>query len=206
LKILVVEAFPGIMGIKGADHTWSRVSRTTGFVYDRDHGFWKDGLPFGFEEFVRRAPNSRLITDSTGFAELASVGWGGAATRPADSEWGLDHPDYLANMAAFETFAKRIADQRIHLVMVNFPTNPAYRGSDYYSPYGPRMEVGRKIVERFKAMAAASPFIHFHDAHNGGDHDYTDADAFDWGHLGSIGASKLTTRLDSLVNSLPLSR
>jgi uncharacterized protein (TIGR02171 family) len=202
LKVLVVEAFPGILQLPDGDFFWKKqIGKTMGVEYDRSNDFWKDGLPFGFEELVRRAPNPTGVAgDSSGYGFLPSGGWGNLVTKPESADWGLDNLNYQANMLKIEAFAKNIAVRKIHLVFVNFPTDPAYKGSNYYSPYGPQMDVGRAIIKRFKAMEEISPYIHFYDAHMAGDHDYTDADAFDWGHLGSVGAAKLTKRLNSLVN------
>ncbi|HKP94618.1 MAG TPA: TIGR02171 family protein [Fibrobacteria bacterium] len=204
LKVLVAEVNPGILNFPDGDFFWRReTSQSLGAIYDRAHDFWRDGLPFGFEAWVARAPNPRPITDSTGYGHIEGTGWGGPAAKPTGSEWGLDDANYLATMARIEAFARGIAERKIHLVLLNFPTSPAYRNSDYYGAYGPRMEVGREIIRRLKALEGVSPYVHFYDAHRFGDHDYNDGDAFDSGHLDSDGAAKLTIRLDSLVNGFP---
>ena len=53
-------------------------------------------------------------------------------------------------------------------------------------------------------MENISPYVHFYDAHRFNEHDYTDAEALDFGHLSSEGARKLTSRLDSLIKTFPL--
>jgi hypothetical protein len=40
------------------------------------------------------------------------------------------------------------------------------------------------------------------DENKGGDHDYTDAMAYDFDHLSTLGAKQLTRRVDSLLNTL----
>jgi hypothetical protein len=203
LKVLVMEVFPGTLAAADGDYTWGTLSRTKGVRYDRSHGFWKAGLPAGFESLMKQSPNPMSITDSAGTDLMQSVGWGTEVFTPPNSEWTLEDPDYRANMARFEAFAKRISGLKIHLVLLNYPSNPAYKGSGYYSPYGPRMEVGKEILARIQSLEAISPYVHVYDAHNAGDHDYTDTDALDWGHLSATGAAKLTRRLDSLINTLP---
>jgi uncharacterized protein (TIGR02171 family) len=204
LKMLVMEVPPGLMGLPGADYYWRTViSRNKGVTYDASHDYWKSGLPFGFESFVKQAPNSTIIQDSTGLELMPSGSWGTDTFTPANSEWTLADPNYLKNIQRLEDFVKTVADRKIHLLLVIYPTNPAYKGTAYWSPYGPRMEVGKAIVARIKSLQAISPFIHVYDAHNAGDHDYGDADAFDWGHLSGAGAIKLSTRLDSLINTIP---
>lgn len=50
-------------------------------------------------------------------------------------------------------------------------------------------------------MERISPFVHFYDAQLFGNHDYADSEAVNWGHLSSLGAAKLTARLDSLIRT-----
>ena len=53
-------------------------------------------------------------------------------------------------------------------------------------------------------MEKISPFVHFYDAQVFGNHDYSDAEAVNFGHLSSAGAVKLTRRLDSLINTFAM--
>jgi hypothetical protein len=203
LKFLVMEAFTGLFWAKDGDPFWrDRVARSKGVVYDSTHGFWKDGLPNGFEALMDAAPNSRAISDVTGFEQTDRSGWRGTIEPPQFGDWELSSPEYLATVARMEAFLKRIAARKIHVVLVNYPTDPAYKGSAYYGPYGPRMDVGQAMLQRLKAMQSLSPYVHVYDAYNAGNHDYTGDEAADWGHLNSKGAAKLTRRIDDLLNKL----
>lgn len=204
LKVVVMEAFPGWLRHPGGDFTWEQqMSRTKGVRYDMSHGFWKQGLPYRFEDLAAAAPNNTDFNlDSTGYVFHASGSWGGPAYVPGESEWGLDSPEYLANMERIEKFAKLLADRKIHLVLVNYPVSPAFKGFEYYGRHGPRTDVAVSILKRFADMERISPYVHFYDAHRFGDHDYGDAEAADEDHLSSAGAAKLTARLDSLIHTL----
>jgi len=203
LKVLVMEAFPGWLHFPGGDFTWlQQMSLAIGVKYDIAHDYWKSGLPYGFEKLVQQAPNStNYMNDSTGYFFQATGNWGGAPIQPIESEWGLDDPEYKANMLSIEALAKIVSDKKIHLVLVNYPTNPAYKGNLYYGPYGPKLDVATAIIHRFKAMENISPYIHFYDANDFNNHDYNDSEAFNSGHLSSAGSVKLTKRIDSLVNT-----
>lgn len=203
LKVMVMEAFPGWLHFPGGDFTWNaKIGKSMGVQYDRSHGFWKDGLPFRFETHIARAPNPNTYDwDSLGTMLSDAVDWGGAPVTPIQSEWGLDLPAYQANMGRIEALAADLAARKIHLVLVNYPTNPAFKGNPYYSPYGPKLPVAAAIIQRFRAMEGISPYVHFYDAHDFNNHDYTDAEAINSGHLSTAGGIKLTTRLDSLVNT-----
>jgi len=198
-----MEAFPGWMHFADGDFTWrSQISRTLGVQYDSAHGYWKDGLPAGFEALAAQAPvGSGSVRDSLGSSDvLQSAGWG-EIVNPADSDWPYEDSICQAVLARMEAFAREVADRGIHVLFVNYPTHPGFKDTPYSGPYGPRIEVARKIIDRLQAMEKISPYIHFYDANNYGDHDYNDSEAFNSGHLSSAGAAKLTSRLDSLVNT-----
>lgn len=206
LRVMVMEVFPGLLNIQNADISWSsRIVNNKGTQYDMSHGFWTTGLPFHFENLVSQAPNTILTyVDSLGFFPLppGPAGWGGDTTLEfPDPTWGLDNQEYLNNMNRIEAMAAFLAERKIHLILLNFPTNPAFKNTEFYGPYGPRSEVAVEIIKRLRDMEKISPFIHFYDAHNFNNHDYTDAEALDRGHLSSAGAAKLTSRIDSLVNT-----
>lgn len=204
LKVLVMEVFPGWLHHPGGDFTWLRqISRTKGSMYDRTHEYWMDGLPFRFEDLIAQAPNSTKDgADTLGYIRTEPGNWGGAAEIPAESEWGLDNPEYKANMERIAALAADLRERKIHLVLVNYPTNPAYMGNEYYGPYGPRATVAKEILSRLRVMEKASPYLHFYDANDFSQHDYSDSEAINFGHLSSAGAAKLTGRLDSLINTL----
>jgi uncharacterized protein (TIGR02171 family) len=202
LKVLVMEVLPGWLRYPGGDFTWlKQISQSRGVKYDKSHGDWSDGLPFRFEDLVARAPNStRYSGDSLGFVPEAPGSWAGAPVYPAESEWTTDLPAYRENMERIEALAALLGERKVHLVLVNFPTNPAFKGTPYYGPYGPRQEVAKIVIQRFRDMEKISPYAHFYDAQDFNNHDYTDAEANNSGHLNAAGAAKLTARLDSLIN------
>lgn len=203
LKVVVMEAFPGWMHYPGGDFTWlTQISRTVGVRYDSTHGFWKDGLPAGFEAMASRAPAwNGVAMDSLGTVHFDAGGWGDAVWQGI-GDFRYEDPECQATLARMESFARELAGRGIHLLLVNYPTHPGFRNTAYYGPYGPRTEVAVKIIARLQAMERISPLVHFYDAQRFGNHDYGDSDAVNWGHLSSSGAAKLTTRLDSLINAI----
>jgi uncharacterized protein (TIGR02171 family) len=203
LKVMVMEVFPGWLQYSGGGFTWTDlIAQTKGFQYDRSHDFWKTGLPVGFEDLVKFAPNSTLYAgDSLGFRFMGPGSWGGPPILEADTAWGLTRPEYLDNMEHITEMATLLSNRKIHLVLVNFPTNPAFNGTGAYGTYGPKNEVAHEVIKRLQALEQLSPYIHFYDAHQFCKHDYLDSDASDPGHLNSIGAAKLTKRLDDLIHT-----
>jgi uncharacterized protein (TIGR02171 family) len=204
LKVLVMEVLPGWLAIPGADYNWlQNIAQTKGVRYDIAHGYWKQGLPFRFEDLVARAPNSdQFKHDTVGFVPVETGNWGGApALYPDTIPFELDHPVYQANMQRIEAFAALLAERKIHLLLLNFPTSPAFKDTPWYGPYGPLKTVAEPIIRRFRDLEKTSPYLHFYDAHMDNRHDYGDGEAYDIGHLSSAGARKLTDRLDSLINT-----
>jgi uncharacterized protein (TIGR02171 family) len=203
LKMVVMEIAPGFMQMPDGDGTWnSQISRTIGVRYDSSHGFWKNGLPDGFEAMAAQAPVwDGVPMDSLGTIRFESGGWGEAVLYPG-SDFGFDDPACQAVLARIEAFADELAGRGIHLLLVNYPTHPGFGNTPFYGPYGPRDEVAGKILDRVREMERKSPFVHFYDAHLSGNHDYDDSDALDFDHLSSKGAAKLTRRLDSLINTI----
>jgi hypothetical protein len=54
----------------------------------------------------------------------------------------------------------------------------------------------------FDSLAKVYPHFVLMDENKFGEHDYTDAMANDYDHLGAVGAEHLSVRLDSLIRSL----
>ncbi|HKP98333.1 MAG TPA: hypothetical protein VJ385_21565 [Fibrobacteria bacterium] len=48
-------------------------------------------------------------------------------TKDTEPDWTLNNLNYLENMNRIEAMARLLAGRKIHLVLVNFPTNPAYK-------------------------------------------------------------------------------
>jgi uncharacterized protein (TIGR02171 family) len=204
LKVLVMEVFPGWMSYPDGDFTWSgQMSKTKGVAYDSAHDFWKDGLPLHFEDLISQAPNFVAnVQDSVGFQPIDAAGWGQpfTPTRPA---WDTTDPEYKKNLEMIGSMARLLSAKKIQLVLVNYPTSPLYKDGPYYGCYGPSAEVGAQVIAKIRALEGISPYVHFYDAYNFGNHDYGDEDAENPGHLSSKGAAKLTVRLDSLINTFP---
>jgi uncharacterized protein (TIGR02171 family) len=206
LKVLIVEFFPGIMILSDGDDVWKPViARTKGVAYDQSHGFWKTGLPPHFEEAMARAPEAALPwIDSVGTVSQSSGGWG-AAPLPTElrNDWTAADPVYRENFARVEAMARAVSARKIHLVLVNFPQSPGYKTTGYYQKQGPGWQAAADVVAQAKGLEAISPYIHFYDAYDFGNHDYSADEAHDADHLSAKGAAKLTVRLDSLVNAFP---
>ena len=59
-----------------------------------------------------------------------------------------------------------------------------------------------KMIEKIRNMAENDPNFIFVDENKFGDHDYPNTMAFDYDHLNRLGAEKLSSRIDSLIQVL----
>jgi uncharacterized protein (TIGR02171 family) len=184
---------------------WGRtIGASKGSAYDSSHNFWRDSIPDGFYQAMARAPFvEHPDMDTFGLALWGCEGWGGENPDLEGSvAWTVQDLNYRNNIALLERMIKEVSAKKVHLLIINFPESPAYRGTDHYTRYGPSWETGRAMIKQVKALESVYPYFHLYDAYNDGNHDYTDTDARDWNHLCSNGAAKLTARLDSLIQHI----
>jgi uncharacterized protein (TIGR02171 family) len=206
LKVVILSLMPGWLFQFRGQLVWDRVAVTDGVRYDRDHGFWEGGLPDGFLDLVRRRSwaSSRSF-DSLGGTVIPRGKWGSVAeftTPPAED---FQSSPFVENWADLEAMADSCSARGIHLVIVNFPQAPVYATSPVMGKYGPTWATWKAIQSRLRALETAKPFLHFYDANMDGSHDYPDSAAINADHLSVVGARILSTRLDSLLNSIQAS-
>ena len=206
LKALIVEIQPGMMNQPGG--AWASetmIENSVGYIYDKAHGFWKDGLPPHFGEYAAQAPNGyRPNVDSLGTHPLPTGSWGGPHPQELSQggPWTTSDSVYRENLAQLGSFAREFAERRIHVVLVILPQSPAFKDDGYYQRYGPSVATAHSILGDLRDLSELSRYTHLYDAHRFGVHDYVNGDAYDPDHLSAKGALKLSVRLDSLVNSL----
>jgi|WetSurMetagenome_2_1015567.scaffolds.fasta_scaffold01606_7 uncharacterized protein (TIGR02171 family) len=210
LALVGMDILPGgLVGWGTADdYSWNQnIYNSKGYAYDRQHGFWRDGTPANLEALASTAPYPRIdFFDTLGMYHPAPSGWGG---DPPDiqfaeynSTWTTEDSRYLENFAMLRDAIVALNDRKVHCLLYLTPESPYYKNTPYYTRYGPTWEMGRQVVAQFKALADSLEYCHFYDAYNEGDHDYTDADAYDWDHLSASGARKFSARVDSVVKAI----
>ncbi len=189
----------------GLDGTWDKIMPgNRGFTYDSAHGFWQAPLPKDFAGLMASLPYPAILNaDSLGLLSFPSSGWG--PERPEEDphrHWEVTHPQYIANMLAFENFILEMSRAGIHVLFLNFPVAPQFKFMDSYSPLGPTQATAKLILEDLKALDAKYPHFHFRDLHQDGDHGFTDEDAHDNFHLSATGARKLSRALDADIRAI----
>jgi uncharacterized protein (TIGR02171 family) len=180
------------------------VSSCKGYQYDKSHKFWTKGLPANFDALMDQAPYFVCCEwDSFGLAPGPCLGWGGDIPECGGRiDWTTENSTYRNNFTMIQELVRDCAARKIHVLMVVFPESPGYKNTDFFTRGGPSWETGRAVIAELKGLETENPYFHLYDAYNFGDHDYTDADAFNWNHLCPAGAVKLTKRLDTVIHGI----
>ena len=189
------------------EYTEYLFSDAPGYVYDLNHSFWKDeNMDYLTQIAETQAPYSSLIRytyeQTRGWSKNENAEWG-APFVESDSNWSDTKPEALDwNLDRLESFVSEMDRLQINVVGVIFPQNPSYRETGSWGRYGPQRSAAEKYVESVQALAERIPHFTVLDENRNGNHDYTDQMALNTDHLSALGASKLTSRLDSLLKTL----
>ena len=180
---------------------------TPGYIYDKNHSFWKDEDMADFSQIVEAASPFSMIAavaygESMGWLGNESVEWG-APLVESDTNWSVTESYALDwNLDRLENFVKEMDRLQINVVGVIFPQNPRYRKTGSWGRYGPQRSAAEKYIESVKALAGRVSRFAVLDENRNGNHDYTDQMALNTDHLSAKGAEQLTARLDSLLKTL----
>jgi hypothetical protein len=205
LKLICSSLDPGWLALPGGSFSCEQgLKKSTGYMYDSLRQFWRDSsrdeavaimsqlslpVPYPLEQF--------------GYIGMEFNGWGSMNPECVGSvSWDTSDVQYQSNMDMLASIAEICRERRVHWVVVNFPVSPYFRNTEYYSIWGPSRETAAAVIERLRQLTSNNDYFHFYDANIDGLHDYGTFDAADPNHLSTIGAIKLTTRLDSLFHTI----
>lgn len=198
-----------------ASYADATIGQSKGYLYDKSHDFWKDGIPKGFDSAIIKQPftsrsderwDSLLSSgwwDSLGMRTWPCAGWGDTVPEQVFARnWTINDSAYKAQFAALVKVIQEVSEHNIHLLVINFPQSPYYKNTPYFTRLGPDFETGRAVIAQLKALESIYPYFHVYDANRDGNHDYTDAEASSYDRLCTAGAAKLTGRLNKLIDSI----
>jgi uncharacterized protein (TIGR02171 family) len=181
------------------------IMSSKGFNYDKNHQFWSQGLPVSFLNLMDQIPFPTIPNlDTLGLYRNACNGWGGQTPdHGAYPDYTTDDSVYKANLALVKTFARTLAKRGIHFLLYLTPLSPYFENFGEFENGGPSLQTAAMIFNDLIALQDSIPgYFHFYDADKFGNHDYTDADAYDANHLCTDGAQKFSARLDSVVKTI----
>jgi uncharacterized protein (TIGR02171 family) len=206
IKMIACDIIPATLFWQGYFTIWSPIEPNKGYNYDKNHQFWKIGLPSNFEALMGQSPCPNLPSlDTLGLDRSTTcVGWGGGnPDLPAPEALILttDNPLYKKNFTLFTELIRALAGRKIHFLFYITPESPFYKNTASFGLYGPGWETGKAVVKQIVSLQDSFPgYAHFYDAYLNGNHDYTDEEAANFDHLCPAGAKKLSIRIDSLIN------
>ena len=207
LKYIVVSLDIDMWYKKDGDDWNNYYSFMPGYQYDKNHSFWKDGVPENLLTATKNAPGlsddwRHVINDSLGFISNATGGWGEHVEIDRDSI-NSDENDRLGDAkAALEEIIATSRSYGVTVIGVIFPLSPKYAETGAYGRYGLRRSHAQTLIAQVQEMETKYSNVHLMDENKMGNHDYPDSMAFNWDHLSAVGAIQFTHRLDSLLNTL----
>ncbi len=174
-----------------------------GVAFDKEHGFWKDGVPDAIKTKITafNAATWPRLVDSTGAMNYLPLGDGWGEPLYDGGDYVLSDSAPQRYLARFRALADSLAAWRIHFLLVKFPEHPGYRDLGVASRYGPSFATYNRLVAWFRELEQANPYFHFYDANMNGGHDYTSGEALDCDHLNYAGRQKISSRLDSVITT-----
>jgi uncharacterized protein (TIGR02171 family) len=200
LKAIVIEMSPDLLWYDRSTSWGPIIDGVPGFKYDEDHGFWKDGLPEGFLSNVADCPKPQTALQHPYNLEdflLPNLGWGGSDVFRDTASMSTLDVNYKYNFQLFEEIVELAKERNLKVICFIAPQSPDYRETGSFGVYGPKRSVADSILSVVKAMDVV-----WMDENMMGDHDYTDDMAYNVDHLSAAGATQLTLRLDSLLETL----
>lgn len=179
-----------------------------GYVYDKNHNYWKDGYPKGLFKATYDSPGvsteAQYNRPTRGHLITSANGWGDP-TITEDSCWMDYKADrYNRNLQLLTELMDSCSAHKITVIGVIPPINPKYAETGAYGYAGLRRSEVPDVLQDLSSIAKKYPNFILMNENKMGKHDYTDKEAHDYSHLSQAGAEKLTHRLDSLIKTLDI--
>ena len=178
-----------------------------GYVYDRNHNYWKDGFPEKIsrltEESLGLGYYQNNLVASRGFNYEESNTWEKNPSVDNDSTW-MDNlsANYEASLGHLKNILRESEQAGVYVIGVVFPQSPNFKKTGSFGKYGIRRSEAPALLDGLKKLEKEYPHFVFWDENKMGDHDYTDEMAANKDHLCALGATQFTSRLDSLLRTL----
>lgn len=181
-----------------------------GFVYDANHGFWKDESPKGMAEYAENCVYNEFERTRHTYhrgvqriEESPDFSWEGE--NPGvdfDSTWLVNlRTEYEDNFNDLKAIIEKSAERGIKVVGVVFPQSPGYKNTGAFGRYGLRRSDAKKILQELADLENEYGNFKFLDENKMGDHDYPDSLAINRDHLQNKAAKIMTPRIEAVLQS-----
>jgi len=200
-KKVVLEFSPDFM-IVDVLISWNPLyASSPGIQYDERHQFWPDGVSESFVEAVKTSYKPvEMISLPYTVDEflLPSVGWGKATVfRDTSMVERVFAESVTENLRLLREIVAAAKSNDVQLILLITPQNPGYRNTGAFGLYGVSRSLALALIDSVKTMD-----VILMDENKMGLHDYTDNMAYNTDHLSRAGAAQLSSRLDSLLQTL----
>jgi formylglycine-generating enzyme required for sulfatase activity len=202
LKAIVLDLVPGLL-----NRNWNRdppryagLYNSKGYELDASIGFYRNGLPQQVANKIAAYTSTEwpgFDTSGYEFARDTGTGWGQLFFDRGDYDFNDSIVQY--SLSQLESLSDSAAAKGVQLLIVSMPESPAYATTSMIGRLGPSRATYDQIVTWINTLMTQNPYVHFYDANNYGNHEFTDSEARDCNHLNYRGGLKLTARIDSLV-------
>ncbi len=193
-------------GVYGDNFFYNDVENYPGYIYDRNHDYWKDGYPEGLLEYTESSIGSseeKLYMEDRGrYTAFVCNSWRDSPEIEKDSNYHDAHWNLIEDSkAALVSIIKEAAKRNIRVVGLISPQSPAYAKTGAFGRYGLRRSSAKKLIGELDALSKEYPNFKLMDENKMGKHDYTNKMAIDEDHLCYGGSVLLTSRLNELMLS-----
>lgn len=209
LKYLVIEISPDLMSNSRSARMFTLFEQAPGYIYDRNHQFWKDSVP---AEFIRIVDENNRYTvedsleyvNTLGLLKLESRGWGSDVQVMRDTILSqMDEKIYKKVVDSLTTFIDTTQNKGFKIIGLVYPQSPQYASTGSFGRHGTQRSLAKQTLDYFDSLSREYPHFILVDENKFGAHDYTDSMAYDFDHLSALGAERLSARLDSLLKNSP---
>ena len=210
LKVVVLALDYDRWYVKGENwNDWFANANIPGYEYDKNHGYWKDGLLGDMYEASQYAMSLNdyeyeAFGYHRGLMKQPSEGWGDDVPDVVhDPDWfDQDKSGFVFNLQRLAEILDLAQNYGAHVVGIVFPQSPNFLKTEGWGRYGPTREAAKEMQDAVQELEKKYPNFTVLDEYHDGHHDYSSKDFFDEDHLCSEGSIVVSTRLDSLLKRL----
>lgn len=206
LKVLLIELPLDLQSNTPYFKNEKLFEQAPGYIYDKHHDFWKDGLPEYFitlvdENLPYSDDDEKKYVETMGLLREPSGSWKGNEIDRDSILTSKEMGYYNDVMDQLDKFIKRLEGLEIKVVLVIYPQSPSYAETGSFGRHGVQRSVATKTIAHYEEMAKKYPYLVLMDENKMGAHEYTDDMAADYDHLCAVGAKYFTGKLDSLLKA-----
>jgi len=203
-KVILFGLDPDLASVQMMTFFDQNMGASLGYALDRKHNFWNGKMPDSLQtmrEHIFHDQYPSPVFQNMGWEPTVSCGgWGGAFAAFEMNAWWNGHQSaWYAGYQSIASFVQQATQAGIKVAALVMPLSPAYAQTPYYSRFGGlRIDVD-EFLDSVKSLENGNPNFRLLDFNHDGQHDFTDAEAFDSDHLCAAGAIRVTDSISAHI-------